>query len=175
MLRAYGEDEGDMPPVSPAPAPEADPRRVSCPAVGYKVYRCAENAEQDDWTLIATTSEQSWLDTTSPTGTFRYAVEATYPTGESEPVFSEFVKNSSVDSIEDLGISVGPNPAEDEIRIRGFESIAELAFVDMAGRMVLEVHRPQSIVDVSGFAPGIYLAIITLEDGRQVSCRIIKK
>lgn len=177
MLRAYGEDEGDMTPRTDVRLKSAygNPLKITRPAATYKVYRCPENAEKSDWTLLTTTDAVNWLDTTAPAGTVRYAIVANYSTGEAEPVFTKYLKLSSIGNISDYGIKLGPNPAHDFLRLTGNDRVNELIVVNIAGATVIDVRSPQATVDIASLAPGMYVAILKLADGKTVNHRFLKK
>lgn len=169
MLRAYGEDEGDMSAISVAQAPS----RIISPKADYKVYRCPEGEDVSDESLVATVQDMSWLDTQATPGKYRYAVVASYPVGDSEPAYSALTAVSSADMIELDGVSVSYDAATEIIRIAGSEKVADVMLVNASGVMMLTVTSPTDSVDVSALPAGVYLTVVRLHDGTAKPYRLM--
>jgi hypothetical protein len=71
-------------------------------------------------------------------------------------------------------LTVYPNPASGIIFINsGDLHVRSISLYDISGRLVSLQNGSQSQIDVSAFAPGIYQALFTLEDGRRVNRKIV--
>ncbi|MDE5877021.1 MAG: carboxypeptidase regulatory-like domain-containing protein [Muribaculaceae bacterium] len=169
MLRAYGEDLGDMTPRQMAPA------RIIAPKVDYKVYRCAEGENLSKANLIATTTDLSLLDTSAESGKYRYAVIAAYKSGDSEPIYSNMLELSSVATIMSDGVSISYEPLTETIHITGSESVAELAVVNLSGVVMLHQDHPRQEVSLQSLPVGIYMAAFTLSNGSRKCFKLNKR
>ncbi len=169
MLRAYGEDLGDMTPRQMAPT------RIVTPKVGYKVYRCAEDENPSEANLIATTNDLSLLDTSAGSGRYRYAVIATYQSGDSEPIYSNMLELSSVAAIVADGVSISYDTLTETIHISGSDSVAGLTVVNLSGVAMLHQDHPGQEVSLQSLPAGVYMAVVTLSDGSRKSYKLNKR
>jgi hypothetical protein len=70
-----------------------------------------------------------------------------------------------------LQFTVFPNPASNEIKIRGVENINELTITDMCGKQIYHIDALNPTFDlripISDFPAGIYF--IKLKNGKKIS------
>ncbi len=175
MLRAYGEDLGDMSEEQEAEMPSRVAMNIVSPRADYKVYRCPEGSDVSEDNLIATASECNLLDTQSVTGQYRYAVVASYPVGDSEAIYSDLIGLSSVETAVADGVAIRYDDATGMIHISGSENVNEIMLVNTAGTIMLRLTSPSSCVEVSSLPAGMYMAVITLSDGHTKSYKLIKR
>lgn len=171
MIRAYGDyfEAGDDP-------------EISRPEVNYEVYRFAEgdNGNADAWTLIGSTASTVMTDKNFgdlDKGDYRYAVKVVYKSGVSEPAFSEIISKDT-NGVETIGAStdtrIVPNPCPSYFRITNAEEYVGLQIVDLEGKLMLNTSVTDESIDVSDFAKGIYLVLLTDADGKVTTLKLIK-
>jgi len=171
MIRAYGDylEAGDDP-------------EISRPEVNYEVYRFAEgdNNNADAWTLIGSTASTVMTDKNFgdlDKGDYRYAVKVVYKSGVSEPAFSEIISKDT-NGVETIGAStdtrIVPNPCPSYFRITNAEYYVGLQIVDLEGKLMLNTSVTDESIDVSDFAKGIYLVLLTDADGKVTTLKLIK-
>lgn len=175
MLRAYGDDLGDMSVEQESKMLSRVAMNIVAPKADYKVYRCPEGSDVSEDNLIATASKCNWLDTQSVTGQYRYAVVASYPVGDSEAIYSDLIGLNSVETAVADGVAIRYDDAADMIHISGSENVNEIMLVNTAGTIMLRQTSPSSCVEVSSLPAGMYMAVITLSDGHTKSYKLIKR
>lgn len=172
MLRAYGEDDGDMTVAADAPALRA--AAIKSPAVTYDVFRCADTTGEGK-EKVGSTSDLSWYDSEATEGKYCYAIVATYPVGESEAVYSNLLTVTSVDVLTDKGVVMSYDAAGRCLRLSGSEKVAAVALYDTAGVLRLKETNPSDVIGVSELPGGVYVATVTLHDGTAQTYRLLKK
>lgn len=172
MLRAYGEDLDN---ANTADGSDNDKNGIDRPDKEYKVYRGLVGQNKEEWTLLGQTKKLSWLDSEAVADPAFYAIVAAYASGDAQPVISNIISYSSINSILDNGITVGPNPLRDTMTVTGFDKIATIQLIASNGKTVMNIEHPDASVNVSGLTPGIYFAVLTLNDGTVQTIRLIKR
>lgn len=175
MLRAYGDDLGDMSEKQEEEMPSRMAMNIVSPKADYKVYRCPEGSDVSEDNLIATASDCNWLDTQGETGKYRYAVVASYPVGDSEAIYSDLIGLTSVEIAVADRVAVRYDATDGMIHISGSEKVSGIMLVNTAGTVMLRQAAPSSCVDVSTLPAGMYMAVITLSDGHTKNYKLIKR
>ena len=173
MLRAYGEDL-DCANKAAAESVE-DNNSIDRPHKEYKVYRAEVGSEKEDWQLVGTTESLNWYDKAPVSHPVFYAVVASYSSGDADEVRSNTVTFSSVASLFDYGIGVGPNPVGDILNISGNELIQNITILSMDGKIVFSIDNPEPHINVSGLSSGLYVSVLTLKDSTMHTIQLIKK
>lgn len=173
MLRAYGEDDGDMSALAAAGSPARVAMEIVAPKADYKVYRCPEGQDAEEENLVATVNDLNWLDTQAASGKYRYAVVASYPAGDSEAAYSDLTEVSSADMTELEGVALSYDPSAGCIYVSGCEKVAEIALVGTSGIIALREASPAASIDVSALPAGVYLAVVTLREGTAKPYRLM--
>lgn len=83
-----------------------------------------------------------------------------------------------VPDIKDLKISLAPNPVRDLLVLHlddGFSPM-RMEIIDLQGRMMqqLDIHNPETQIDVSRYSAGVYLIKLTDQSGKQQTSRFVK-
>lgn len=117
----------------------------------------------------------NWYDTTPNTEPSFYAIVASYASGDADEVRSNIVSFSSIESIFDKEVKVGPNPMHDTMEIVGADNIENLSVVAVNGYTVMNIQYPGSQVDVSALTPGIYFVVLNFTDNSFKTVRLIKE
>jgi len=68
-----------------------------------------------------------------------------------------------------------PNPADGQIRVNNLEMIKSISVFTMTGSKVLSENQPAGIIDISALKPGVYLLVISDENGQNHQLKLIKK
>ncbi len=105
---------------------------------------------------------------------FQYSGNGPMPTG----VFTSTVMRCTDDwSVEDHSenetFTIYPNPTSDKVWVEGFRTETEIRVCDMCGRCLMTTREPS--VDMSHFAPGIYMLEIRCNGQAPVSRKVIRK
>lgn len=172
MLRAYGDD---LDCYNSDNTMAGDNESIDRPALEYKVLRGDKVSDFDDWSLIGSTKSLNWYDTTPNTEPSFYAIVASYASGDADEVRSNIVSFSSIESIFDKEVKVGPNPMHDTMEIVGADNIENLSIVAVNGYTVMNIQYPGSQVDVSALTPGIYFVVLNFTDNSFKTVRLIKE
>jgi len=77
------------------------------------------------------------------------------------------------DHSENEAFAIYPNPTSDKVWVEGFRAETEIRVCDMCGRCLMTTREPS--VDISSFAPGIYLLEIRCDGQAPVSRKVIRK
>ena len=176
MLRAYGENLGES---TKAPA-YASRQGIVRPAADYKVFRFADGADTADWSQIASTSENSYLDKTFSTldeGKYRYAVVAAYADTEAPAIMSGTVskENLGIDGVAADGlITLSPNPFTDVIYVNAPSLVREINIFSTSGTLCGSYRDFSDGIDTTGLGSGLYLVNVVLTDGKATTLRMIK-
>jgi hypothetical protein len=74
------------------------------------------------------------------------------------------------------GVNVYPNPAGDEITVRGAES-GSVQIVDVYGEVMKTetVNRNSAVIDISGLLSGVYMVVVTDGYGEKKVVRVVKE
>lgn len=72
-------------------------------------------------------------------------------------------------------IKIYPNPVADILNVSNVEKIKSITISDASGRIVKEIAKPTSSINVSELKSGAYLVAIYLKDGSQQTIKTIKK
>lgn len=146
----------------------------------YNIYR---GTSEDNFEVIATTTEGTYFDTDVEAGeTYYYKVTATYVDGddecESEAANSFYQPNKNyvvVDytSIVENGVSsmmIYPNPAKDNMIVKA-EDMKRITIVNTMGQVVYdqEVMSDSKEINMSQFESGVYIIRITTGNGMATS------
>jgi hypothetical protein len=82
-----------------------------------------------------------------------------------------------ISSQEEVSLRIFPNPAGELVYIESNKSISRIEIYQVSGTLML-LSRDQTVfstgIDVSTWPPGLYFVHITLENGEQVSRKLIK-
>ena len=166
LIRATGDEIGDNPQTY-------DYR--------YRVWRLAEEylTDQNQWTLLTPSdgiADTSLSDNVSEveTGNYYYAIEAVYPDGNSDLVYSDLVtiESSGVTAAQlAANFTVAPIPASETLRVSMECDLIEI--ISLNGTTALTA-AGTATVDVSTLAPGAYLLRASV-GGRAVVKQIIIK
>lgn len=94
------------------------------------------------------------------------------------PIFADgshynICENQSIGNV----ISCYPNPVSDKVNIKIPTDIKveNVSVFDLSGRMIKTQSTGFENVDISGFAPGVYVMKVTLENGKVFEKKIVKK
>lgn len=169
MLRAFGDDLENINGASTGPA---DSEAIIRPSFTYNIYRVVDGETSG---LIASTDSESYLDTEGATGHVCYDIKASYASGDSEAARTNVISLTSIKSLIDAGIALGPNPVKDILTISGCEKIRNLTVTSTSGLALVNIDSPSDHIDVTHLAPGVYIATITLTDNSTHNLRIVKK
>ena len=138
-------------------------------AYQYRLWRIAEDnlLNQQEWTLITDNggiADTTFTDdiSTLESGNYYYAVEAVYPSGTSDPVYSGLVtvENSGAAVAKTAtSLTVAPIPASETL----YTSMEcdKIEIITLGGQTALTATWASSI-DVSALAPGTYLLRATI-------------
>lgn len=135
---------------------------------GYNVYR--DFVKINDALII----DRQFTDIVPDYGDYCYMVAAVNSEGESEasfPVCKKITKEVAIEDVSEASskITLYPNPTSGKLRIRNEESeIKSVRLFDMTGRLIHEaqnVDNKELVLDISGFAGGVYLIDI---DGQKM-------
>lgn len=141
----------------------------------YNVYR---GTSEDQFEVITTTTEGSYLDTDVEVGTYYYKVTAVYVDGEdeceSEPANSFYQPNKDYVVVEYLsigenavdGMMIYPNPTRDNLTIKA-DNMRRITIVNTMGQVMYdqEVMNDSKDVNMSQFESGVYMVRITTDNG----------
>ncbi|MDE5796309.1 MAG: carboxypeptidase regulatory-like domain-containing protein [Muribaculaceae bacterium] len=176
MIRVYGEIKGDSSHGLRSPARTV---ALTRPAPVYDIYRFIEGAGRNKWTLIGTTSDHSFTDTEFkhlPEEAYRYAVVAVYPESESIPRVSPALIQTGINSVvEESLVTLSPTPVADHLHISNADTVNELAIYSTNGVVCSIYVNPTSDIDVSSLAPGVYVVMVQLNNGKHFTTRLVKK
>ena len=166
LIRATGDEIGDNPQTY-------DYR--------YRLWRLAEEylTDQDQWTLLTTnagTADTVYIDDTAEleSGNYYYAVEAVYPSGASDLVYSDLVtvESSGVTAASiAANFTVAPVPATETL----YTSLEcdKIEIIGLDGHTAATATSASSI-DVSALTPGVYLLRATVAGTPIIKQIIIK-
>jgi len=84
---------------------------------------------------------------------------------------------TAVDNVDELAVSVWPNPTHDNLSISCGTNISNVVIYGVLGNVVLnqKLNASTAIIDISTFASGVYLVQTTTSDQRIGTSRITKK
>lgn len=173
MLRVYGDYLGnpatDDYHISRAP-------KLTRPMVDYDVY-CVDEGSTENMELLGTTRELSFNDLAFGTrsGNIRYAVVARYTTGSSDPVYSNLLTSTGVETLPYADITFGPNPFDQYLEVSQPENVRSIDFFSVDGRHSLSIKAVSNKNDVSRLPQGIYMVAVTFCDGNVRTEKMIKK
>lgn len=110
----------------------------------------------------------SFIQTSGSTGSVQEGVQQSY---EISPVYVD-------DSMENIQLSIYPNPVNDalNIRISELDSGLKATILDSKGNMVetIALKSPSTAIDVSNWAPSIYFIEITNPKGSNSRFKLVK-
>lgn len=148
--------------------------------VGYNIYRAIfsglSNSKLNDEPLTSS----SYTDENLNNGTTYYYVVKALDKGGNESAGSEEVAgtptgSNSISTLNELGASIYPNPADDLLHIRVENGLSARMF-DLSGRVVktIPLGNEETTLSVSDLEAGEYLIELTTSEGRGVY-KLIKK
>lgn len=82
---------------------------------------------------------------------------------------------SETKSKEFNAIKVYPNPFTDLLTISDVKDVKSITISDMSGKVVKTFEKPESTIRLSGLNSGMYLVILTMNDGSKQTIKAIKK
>lgn len=109
-----------------------------------------------------TTQSTTALATASYTGFLSYA-EIAAALGTNEMVSNE------------KGIKVYPNPFADVLNISDVKNVKSVSVVDIAGRLVKTIEKPNSALQLGELKSGMYIVVLNMNDGSKQTIKAIKK
>ncbi len=71
-------------------------------------------------------------------------------------------------------IRVSPNPFSDYVQIDDVAHVVSISVLDISGKLVKKINKPNKQVDLSDLKSGIYLLIIQKNDGKTERVKVIK-
>jgi hypothetical protein len=134
----------------------------------YKIYRKFNDSEFE---FLAQTTFINYLDTVSSSGRYCYMVSAYFTNGEAECESSlsdsAYVFSSlGMNELEDQGLRIYPNPAEDYIMVVSDEDIDHIELYNPLGIKVKEVNEVAKWIEmnVRDYKPGIYFISVRIRE-----------
>jgi hypothetical protein len=87
------------------------------------------------------------------------------------------LENSKKTYVEASEISIAPNPAQNELYIRGIgtERPSSLRIYDMRGVVVLQAIPAISMLNIATLPVGVYMVEVRIEEGQTLRRRIVKQ
>lgn len=85
-----------------------------------------------------------------------------------------YSKTVSVGFPEGAGVTVGPNPADHKIMVKGVGNNWDIEMFNAGGKIVLR-SKNQREIDTKGLPSGLYLLRITLQNGHSITRKVVKK
>jgi len=73
------------------------------------------------------------------------------------------------------GIKVYPNPFADVLNISDVMNVKSISIVDIAGRLVKTIEKPNSALQLGDLKSGMYIVILNMNDGSKQTVKTIKK
>lgn len=131
------------------------------PGITYKVYT---DGVPETETAVENTFTKSITDINKA---ITFHVAAIYPAGERKSE-SLIIDPSSIDPNEISVVKIYPNPATSFIKIEG--NVSSVSLINAAGQ---EIYRDMNVntIDVTSFAPGIYI-LISIIDGKTYTNKV---
>lgn len=125
----------------------------------------------------------------TPVGTYRMRVYLNYNQSNPADPCANFTRGEVLDFalvvstglstsdvvIKDNKLSVYPNPFTDVLNLSDVKNVKSVSIVDVAGRIVKTVEKPSGSIQLSHLNAGMYIAIISMNDGTKQSIKVIKK
>lgn len=153
-------------------------KKISRPNCRYDVYRLSGQ----DWknrTFIGSTESLEFEDLefkTLPQGSYRYAVVAVYPTGESDDVISTTVKadGSGIATVNAGKPMISYDSASGHLLISNHGDVKNIEVVSLEGMVVRSSDGSASTLDISDLPGGFYIARVVLNDNKMVSSKFMK-
>ncbi|ROH98031.1 fibronectin type III domain-containing protein [Chryseobacterium daecheongense] len=72
-------------------------------------------------------------------------------------------------------IKVYPNPFKDVLYISDISNVKSASIVDISGRMIKTIDKPESALHLEGLKSGMYVVILTMKDGSRKTIKAIKQ
>ncbi|MDR6808334.1 hypothetical protein J2Y45_005316 [Dyadobacter sp. BE34] len=96
-----------------------------------------------------------------------------------EEAMAETIKRKAMEISEESGLSVVPypNPVSDKLFIKteNMEQIRGVRLLTPTGRLIHQSQNPAAEIDVTSLNPGVYVLLVTRQDGSQSSHKVIVK
>ncbi|MCW3161183.1 T9SS type A sorting domain-containing protein [Chryseobacterium oryctis] len=77
--------------------------------------------------------------------------------------------------VEKNDIKAYPNPFEDVLHISDVKNVKSISVVDMVGRVVKAIEKPESSLQLGSLKSGMYLVVLNMTDGSKQTIKAIKK
>ncbi|MGZ2369735.1 alpha-amylase family glycosyl hydrolase [Ancylomarina sp. YFZ004] len=92
--------------------------------------------------------------------------------------YSEAIDYSTgIEDVLDEELSLYPNPVKDLLHLDNLKQVKRLSLYSLTGKIILYKHNPDSneILDLRHLNQGIYIIVFDLDDGNQLTRKIIKQ
>lgn len=135
-------------------------------------------------TVISNTSTQFTYTVSGGTNQMKFAIFATEGTIDDSADIDFFVDNflvtqSALSTVENTltknNIKAYPNPFTDVLNISDVKNVKSISVVDIAGRVVKTFEKPSSDLQLRELNAGMYLVVLTMNDGSKQTLKAIKK
>ncbi|WP_372644791.1 alpha-amylase family glycosyl hydrolase [Ancylomarina sp.] len=85
--------------------------------------------------------------------------------------------STGIEDVLDEELSLYPNPVKDLLHLDNLKQVKRISLYSLTGKTMLYKHNPDSneILDLSFLNQGIYIIVFDLEDGNQLTRKIIKQ
>ncbi|CAD7812712.1 hypothetical protein CHRY9390_02552 [Chryseobacterium aquaeductus] len=158
-----------------------------------KILVLMSNDNGTTWTIIQTWGESTPIPNVSTqfaytvnggTNQMKFAIYATDGAVDDTPDNDFFVDNFAVTqsalstvetSLNKNNIKAYPNPFTDVLNISDVKDVKSISIVDIAGRLVKTIDKPSSALQLRELNSGMYMVILTMNDGSKQTIKAIKK
>ena len=150
----------------------------------YKWYR-ADDANGTNETVISGADQLSYTLVRADRGNFiRFSVTPVAQTGEllqGDIVYSayseEITYSTGINDILNKELRLYPNPVRDILHLQNLKQVNKLQLFDLSGKAIIAVTMPNESADlnVNNLTTGTYILIFEMEDGSQLSKKIVKQ
>jgi 1,4-alpha-glucan branching enzyme len=114
----------------------------------------------------------------------RFAVTPVATSGDiltGNKVYSDYSQQidyaTGIEDIVDGELSIYPNPVNDLLHLDNLKQVKRINLYNLSGKIIIYKHNPDSneILDLSFLNQGIYIIVFDLEDGSQLTRKVIKQ
>jgi len=114
----------------------------------------------------------------------RFAVTPVASSGEllnGEQVYSDYSQQidyaTGIEDVLDEELSLYPNPVKDLLHLNNLKQVKRINIYNLTGKTILYKQNPDSneILDLGHLNQGIYILVLELDDGKQLTKKIIKQ
>lgn len=133
-------------------------------------------------TNIPNTSTAFSYNITGGTNQMKFAIYATDGSVDDNTDNDFFIDNfaitsslSTVESSTKNKLQLYPNPFTDVLNISDVKDVKSISIVDISGRLVKSIEKPNSTLQLRELNSGMYVVILNMNDGSKQSIKVIKK